>query len=54
MKKGQIFEGVVEIIEFPNKGIVTVEDRKIIVKNVLKGQKIQFSIKKLKSGKRRN
>lgn len=51
MKKGQIFESVVETIEFPNKGIVIVEDRKIIVKNVLKGQKIQFSIKKLKSGK---
>ena len=51
MKKGQIFEGIVETIEFPNKGIITVEDRKITVKNVLKGQKVRFSIKKLKSGR---
>lgn len=51
MKKGQIFEGVVETIEFPNKGILHVEERKVTVKNVLQGQKIRFSIKKLKSGR---
>lgn len=27
MKKGEIYEGIVEKTEFPNKGIVTVEDR---------------------------
>ena len=26
MKKGQVYEGIVEKIEFPNKGIVIVED----------------------------
>ena len=51
MKKGQIFEGVVETIEFPNKGIIHIEERKVTVKNVLQGQKVRFSIKKLKSGR---
>ncbi len=51
MKKGQIFEGIVETVEFPNKGVVHIEDRKITVKNVVQGQKILFSIKKLKSGR---
>ena len=35
MKKGQIYEGVIEKVEFPNKGIVSVEgeDKKVLVKN---------------------
>ena len=38
MKKGQVYEGIVEKIEFPNKGIVIVEEEdgkqsKCIVKN---------------------
>ncbi len=35
MKKGQIYEGVIEKVEFLNKGIVPVESegRKVIVKN---------------------
>ena len=34
MKKGQVYEGVIESVEFPNKGIVNVsqEDRRVIVK----------------------
>ena len=37
MKKGQVLEGIVEKVEFPNKGIVRVEgeDRKVIVKNTI-------------------
>lgn len=42
MKKGEIYEGIVEKTEFPNKGIVTVEDRRVAVKNTLPGQKVQF------------
>ena len=36
MKKGQVYEGVIESVEFPNKGIVNVsqEDRCVIVKMV--------------------
>ena len=51
MKKGQILEGIVEELEFPNKGTVTVEDRKVLIKNVLPGQKIRFAVKRVRSGK---
>ena len=33
MKKGQMCEGIVEKIKFPNKGIVKVEDSEVTVKN---------------------
>ena len=35
MKKGQIYEGVITKVEFPNKGIVVVdgEEKSVIVKN---------------------
>ena len=34
MKKGQIIEGVIERVDFPNKGIIRTEDgRQVIVKN---------------------
>ena len=32
MKKGDIFEGKVIRIEFPNKGIIDIEGQKVIVK----------------------
>ncbi len=51
MKKGQIFEGIVESVAFPNKGIIKAEDEKIIVKHVLPGQKIQCMITKKRKGK---
>lgn len=35
MKKGEIYEGIVEKVVFPNKGIVTIEDQKVIVKNTV-------------------
>ena len=35
LKKGEIYEGVVEKIEFPNKGKVKVEEETIIVKNAI-------------------
>lgn len=50
LKKGQVYEGVVERYTFPNKGYVKVEDREICIKGALKGQKVQFSIKKLRKG----
>ena len=34
MKKGQICEGYVERLDFPNKGILNCEDEKVVVKNV--------------------
>lgn len=51
MKKGEIYEGIVEKIEFPNKGILHIEDEKVIVKNALPGQKIQFLVNKKRKGK---
>lgn len=53
MKKGQVYEGVIESVEFPNKGIVNVsqEDRCVIVKNGVAGQKVRFSVNKVKKGK---
>ena len=53
MKKGQILEGTVDRIKFPNKGIVTVPDEedKVIIKNVIPGQKIRFSVNKKRKGK---
>ena len=51
MKKGQIYEGVIEKVEFPNKGIVTIEDRRIFIKNTLPEQKVSFAIQKLRKGK---
>ena len=53
MKKGQIFEGIIERVDFPNKGIVYVpmEDKYVTVKNGIPGQKIRFMINKFKGGK---
>lgn len=51
MKKGQILEEIVENLDFPNKGKLRIEDRVVTVKNVLPGQKIRFSVNKLRSGK---
>ena len=53
MKKGQSYEGYVENVVFPSKGIVMVEgeENKAVVKNVLPGQKIQFRVTKKRKGK---
>ena len=53
MKKGQSYEGYVESVAFPAKGIVFVEgeENKAVVKNVLPGQKIQFRVTKKRKGK---
>ena len=52
MKKKQIFEGVIERVEFPNKGIVYVseENKYVTVKNGIPGQKVRFMINKFKRG----
>ena len=52
MKKGQIYDGLVEKVVFPNKGIIRAEDgRIVVVKNVVPGQKVSFSITKVRKGK---
>lgn len=52
MKKGQVYEGIVERIDFPNKGVVILEDgKKVVVKNALPGQRISFSVNKVRKGR---
>ena len=51
MKKGQIYEGIVKRVDFPNKGIVEIEGEKAVVKNSMPGQNIRFSINKVRKGK---
>lgn len=53
MKKGQVYEGIIEKVEFPNKGIVSVEgeEKKVLVKNGIPGQRVRFCVNKLRKGK---
>lgn len=52
MKKGEIAEGIVKEVVFPNKGVVwTEEGKKVIVKNTVPGQKVSFLINKIRRGK---
>lgn len=51
MKKGQIYEGMVEKVDFPNKGIVTCEERNVVVKHTVPGQKVRFQVNKIRKGK---
>lgn len=53
MKKGDILEGIVERVEFPNKGIVAVEgeDCKVVVKNTIPGQRLRIQVNKVQKGR---
>ena len=55
MKKGQIYEGTVERMDFPNKGIVRVETEEgteyASVKDALPGRRVRFVVTKRRSGK---
>ncbi|MCD8022776.1 MAG: 23S rRNA (uracil(1939)-C(5))-methyltransferase RlmD [Lachnospiraceae bacterium] len=51
MKKGQIMEGVVERVDFPDKGIIHTEDGSVTVKNTIPGQCVRFMISKKRSGR---
>ena len=51
MKKGQVYEGIVEKVDFPNKGIVTCEERSVVVKHTVPGQNIRFQVNKIRKGK---
>lgn len=51
MKKGQVYEAVVERVDFPNRGVAHTEEGTVIVKNSLPGQKIKLGVNKVRSGK---
>lgn len=52
MKKHQIYKGTVIDVQFPNKGIIKVEDEDILalVKNVIPGQEVSFRALRKKAG----
>lgn len=52
IKKGQIAEGTVERVNFPNKGIVvTDEGERVTVKNTIPGQRVRFAVNKARTGR---
>ena len=53
MKKREIYEGIIQKVEFPNKGLVSVEgeEKSVIVKNGMPGQKVRFCVNKIRKGK---
>lgn len=55
MKKGREYTGIVDHVNFPNKGIVLIEEEektKVAVKGVLPGQTVKFQAVKAGSGKK--
>ncbi|MCR4650232.1 MAG: 23S rRNA (uracil(1939)-C(5))-methyltransferase RlmD [Lachnospiraceae bacterium] len=51
MKRGELLEGVVERVEFPNKGLVRIDDNNTLwVKNVIPGQHVSVRVKKVRNG----
>lgn len=52
MKKGQIIEGIITRVDFPNKGLLPVDgDKNVVVKNTVPGQKVSVAIQKIRKGK---
>lgn len=53
MKKGKIYEGVIGTVEFPNKGKIFLSDEQktVTVKNGIPGQKVRFSVNKVRRDK---
>lgn len=60
MKKGQIYEGVIEYVDFPNKSSITVIEQdsdgekreiKVAVKGGIPGQKVSFIVNKVRRDK---
>lgn len=53
MKKREVYEGIIQKVTFPNKGLVTVEgeEKSVIVKNGIPGQKVKFCVNKIRKGK---
>ncbi|KAL7715925.1 RNA methyltransferase [Entamoeba marina] len=51
LTKKSKYDGVVEYVDFPNKGIVTLYDKKVIVKNTIPGQKVSFKLQRIRKGR---
>ena len=55
IKRGAIYQGVVERVDFPNKGKIFIKEENgeitsITVKNTIPGQLVEFRIKKVRRG----
>ena len=50
MKKGEIVEGVIEEVKFPNKGVMSLDGVRVEVKNTLPGQKVKARVQKKRNG----
>ncbi len=48
MKKGEILEGLIEELQFPNKGILHADNRTITIKNSVPGQRVRYSVSKVR------
>ena len=51
MKKGEVYTGTVERMDFPNRGIVTIDGETAVVKNALPGQVVTFAVNKKRGGR---
>lgn len=51
MKKGDLVQGRIEKIDFPNRGIMTVDGERIVLKNTIPGQLVQAVVTKKRKGK---
>ena len=51
MKKGEIYTGTVEKMDFPNKGILHIGEEKVVVKNALPGQTVEIAISRQRKGR---
>ncbi len=51
MKKGEVYEGIITKFDFPDKGVMEVEEGKITVKHCLPGQKLRVMINKKRGGR---
>ena len=51
MKKGEVYEGIIEKVDFPNKGRIQTGEEQVTVKNGIPGQKVRFAVQKKRKGK---
>lgn len=59
MKKGQNYEGIIERVDFPNKGVAVITEEingeqvktAVTIKGTLPGQKVEFVLSKKRKGK---
>lgn len=51
MKKGEIYEGIIERVDFQNRGRIMLSEGLVTVKNGIPGQRVRFVINKKRKGR---